>query len=160
SMAALVILINFWRPADEAARTPALGTAEGLLELSEMVPRPSSSSCAAGNSPAPLSEGEGWGEGAARPPPSLSAGTATGTEDTLAYATPQTPWKAWLPWIFLSVFVFIWGLPPVKNFLNQVFAPNIPVPILNDSVQRMPPVVAVPIAEHAIFSFNALSATG
>src|SRR5689334_17457456 len=31
-------------------------------------------------------------------------------------ARPGTPWKAWLPWVFLSVFVFVWGLPPVKNF--------------------------------------------
>src|SRR4029077_11598499 len=26
--------------------------------------------------------------------------------------------KAWMPWILLSVFVFVWGLTPVKAFLN------------------------------------------
>ena len=26
--------------------------------------------------------------------------------------------KAWMPWILLSVFVFAWGLTPVKTFLN------------------------------------------
>jgi lactate permease len=159
SMASLLILMKFWRPAEETVGTPALGTGEGLLGSSGMVPRSSSPSCAAVNSPSPLSRGEGWGEGSA-PPSSLPTETATNAEDTLADTTAHTPWKAWLPWIFLSVFVFIWGLPPVKNFLNQVFAPNIAVPVLNDSVQRMPPVVAVPVAEHAIFSFNALSATG
>ena len=70
------------------------------------------------------------------------------------------PWKAWLPWILLSVFVFLWGLPDVKNSLNGVFAANIPVPWLDNHVQRMPPIVPAPTLEHAIFAFNALSATG
>lgn len=33
---------------------------------------------------------------------------------------------AWTPWIILSVFVFIWGLPPVKAWLNSLFAPPSP----------------------------------
>jgi lactate permease len=69
-------------------------------------------------------------------------------------------WKAWLPWIFLSVFVFLWGLPQVKNNLDRVFAPNLQVPMLHDVIQRMPPVVASPTPEHAIFAGNLLSATG
>jgi lactate permease len=69
-------------------------------------------------------------------------------------------WKAWLPWIFLSVFVFTWGLPPVKSFLNGMFAPVIHVPLLDGAVLRVPPVVAKPTPEPAIFIFNALSATG
>jgi lactate permease len=69
-------------------------------------------------------------------------------------------WKAWLPWIFLSLFVFLSGLPVIKNFLNSVFAPNFHVPLLDDAVLRVPPVVANPTPEHAVFSFNALSATG
>lgn len=75
-------------------------------------------------------------------------------------ATNTSSWKPWLPWIFLSVLVFLWGLPGVKNFLNAVFAPNIAVPWLDNSVQRMPPIVPTPTLEHATFSFNALSATG
>jgi len=58
------------------------------------------------------------------------------------------------------VFVFVWGLPGVKNFLNVLFAPNIPVPWLDNSVQRMPPIGPAPTAEPATFAFNALSATG
>jgi len=65
-----------------------------------------------------------------------------------------------LPWILLSAFVFVWGLPAVKTSLNAVFAPNLPVPWLDYHVQRMPPVVPTPTAEHATFAFNALSATG
>ncbi len=28
--------------------------------------------------------------------------------------------KAWVPWILLSLIVFLWGLPPVKDFLNAI----------------------------------------
>src|SRR4051812_14212890 len=34
--------------------------------------------------------------------------------------------RAWMPWVLLAVFVFVWGLPPVKNWLNSLFAPNYP----------------------------------
>ena len=30
---------------------------------------------------------------------------------------------AWMPWIVLTVFVFIWGQPVVKTWLNGIFAP-------------------------------------
>src|SRR5207237_1307785 len=69
-------------------------------------------------------------------------------------------WKAWLPWILLSIFVFLWGLPQVKAFLNKLFAPDFPVPWLHNRVQRMPEAVPEPRLEPAIFAFNALSATG
>jgi lactate permease len=82
----------------------------------------------------------------------LSTGTLT--------ASDGPAWKAWLPWILLSVFVFIWGLPKFKSFLNNIFAPGIHIPILDRAVLRVPPVVAKPTPEEAIFSFNALSATG
>ncbi len=81
-------------------------------------------------------------------------------------ATPGTPtatgpaWKAWLPWIFLTGFVFCWGINPVKNQLNAWYAPQLPVPFLNLAVQKMPPVVPAPKVETAIFSLNLLSATG
>ena len=68
--------------------------------------------------------------------------------------------RPWLPWIFLSVFVFLWGLPAIKGALNQWFAPSFKMPSLHQLVQRMPPVVAQPALEEAVFSFNFLSATG
>ena len=70
------------------------------------------------------------------------------------------PWKAWLPWIFLSVLVFLWGLPKIKAALNGVFAPAWPMPFLHKMVLKVPPVALQPTAEDAIFNFNALSATG
>ncbi len=69
-------------------------------------------------------------------------------------------WKAWLPWIFLSVFVFVWGLPSTKKFLDGLFAPDIHVPFLDNTVVRMPPVVEQATAEKAVYAFNLLSATG
>ena len=68
--------------------------------------------------------------------------------------------RAWLPWIILSVVVFVWGLPQTKALLDGISLPKIPVPGLDKLVMRMPPVVAKPTAEAAIFSFNWLSATG
>lgn len=83
------------------------------------------------------------------------------TPPTETRTTPGGPaWKAWLPWILLSVFVFLWGLPDVKDFLNSIFAPGIHVPFLHQAVLRVPPVVKTPTPEDAIFSFSALSATG
>lgn len=67
---------------------------------------------------------------------------------------------AWMPWIILSVVVFVWGLPQVKAALNNVSLINITVPYLHNQVLRVPPVVAAPKAEEAVFALNWLSATG
>ncbi|MCR5865435.1 L-lactate permease [Aquincola sp. J276] len=68
--------------------------------------------------------------------------------------------QAWTPWVILTVFVFIWGLPSVKKFLNGIFAPAFPIEGLHRLVQKMPPVVPAPTAESAIYTLNLLSATG
>jgi lactate permease len=76
-------------------------------------------------------------------------------------ATATGPaWKAWLPWIFLTVFVFAWGLPVVKDRLNAWYAPKIPVPLLHKAIEKMPPVAPKPELENALFTLNLLSATG
>ncbi len=69
-------------------------------------------------------------------------------------------WKAWFPWLCLSLFVFAWGLPEVKRTLNRIYAPNFAVPSLHLGVTKMPPVVAKPELEPALFAFNLPSATG
>jgi lactate permease len=68
--------------------------------------------------------------------------------------------RAWLPWIILSVFVFLWGIPQVKAFLDGLSVVRVPVPGLDRLVLRVPPVVARETAEGAVFSFNWLSFTG
>lgn len=68
--------------------------------------------------------------------------------------------RAWTPWIILTVFVFIWGLPPVKEYFNSLFAPKFPMDGLHNQIMRMPPVVPKAVPEAAVYVFNLLSATG
>src|SRR5205823_218626 len=46
---------------------------------------------------------------------------------------PGPGWRAWLPWIFLSIFVFAWGWPAVKTFLNGLFDPKFNLPYLHNA---------------------------
>ncbi len=93
--------------------------------------------------------------------------------------------RAWVPWLVLSVFVFLWGVPQVKDFLNGVSQEkrvvvvdgkeqteavplawsgytklDIPVMGLHERVEKVPPVVAKAQTEKAIYVLNWLSATG
>ena len=65
-----------------------------------------------------------------------------------------------MPWAVLSVFVFIWGLPPVKNALNGIFAPSFPIDGLHQLIEKVPPVVPKAAKEGAVYTLNLLSATG
>ena len=68
--------------------------------------------------------------------------------------------RAWTPWILLTVFVFIWGLPQVKKALDGLAMARVAVPWLDQAVVRVPPVVVKPEPEAAVFVLNGLSATG
>lgn len=68
--------------------------------------------------------------------------------------------QAWMPWILLSIFVFLWGLPGWKTFLNNISIFNIPVYHLHNVVYRVPPVAPKPSPEAAVFTLNWLSAAG
>lgn len=83
-----------------------------------------------------------------------------GEEASVRVPSPGESLKAWMPWVLLCVFVFLWGLPAVKKFLDGLSVFRIPVAYLHEAVIRVPPVVPVPKAEEAIFSLNWLSATG
>jgi lactate permease len=74
-------------------------------------------------------------------------------------AVSRSYWSAWMPWVFLTVFVFAWGLPPVKRELNTL-TPHWEVPGLHLAVIRTAPVVPKPTPEEARFDFVWLSATG
>ena len=67
---------------------------------------------------------------------------------------------AWAPWGILCVVVGIWGTDTFKQFANSIFAPAFPVEGLHNLVQKVPPVVAAPLAEPAVFTFAFLSYTG
>ena len=68
--------------------------------------------------------------------------------------------KAWLPWIVLSLLVFVWGLKQFNKPVDKATTINIPVAGLDKVVQRIPPVVAKPTAEPAVFKLNWAAATG
>jgi lactate permease len=85
--------------------------------------------------------------------------------------------RAWLPWLVLSICVFCWGTYTGKKLMNtpekafpsmsawrtppsKITNPQFPVIGLNKLSQRMPPVVAKPAPEAAVFGFNWVSATG
>jgi lactate permease len=78
--------------------------------------------------------------------------------------------RAWIPFLILSVFVFLWGYKPVKDYMNVHTTPawltaegkpnggwNTP---LHRKISRDKPVVPKPTPEGAKFPFIWLSATG
>jgi lactate permease len=74
---------------------------------------------------------------------------------------------AWMPWVFLSVAVFCWGLPAVKATLDgrllpkSVVAPELSVPRLDGRIAKVPPAAREPFEiERAVYRFNWLSAAG
>lgn len=98
---------------------------------------------------------------------------------------PADVFRAWLPWFLMSLLVFVWGVPEVKETLNGLTfglqevvsdensttqlipailkhptKPEFPIPLLHNGVIRTPPVVAEPVAEKAVFVLNWLTATG
>jgi lactate permease len=68
--------------------------------------------------------------------------------------------KAWLPWLVLSVVVFAWGYPEFSKWLDALTTIKLAVPGLNNFVFRVPPVAIRPVAEGAIFTLNWITATG
>jgi lactate permease len=84
--------------------------------------------------------------------------------------------RAWMPWVFLSIFVMAWGIGPIKSILSSgpILAAAFDVPGLHRIVYRDYPVESAPAdrtrladpqykssrAEPARFTFNWLSATG
>jgi lactate permease len=98
--------------------------------------------------------------------PSVSGGSGP---EIHSYSFGQT-FKAWLPFLILSVFVFLWGYKPVKTWMNVHTTPAFltadgkprggwETPIHN-KISRDKPVVAKPTQEGAKFPFIWLSATG
>lgn len=68
--------------------------------------------------------------------------------------------RAWLPWIILSVCVFLWGIPEAKAWLDGMWVERFPISGLHNLVQKVPPVVARAVTEAATYNLNLLSATG
>lgn len=67
---------------------------------------------------------------------------------------------AWIPWVLLSLLVFLCGVPDVKKWLNEVSSFQFEIAGLHTRIQRAPPVVPVIKAEDAVYKLNWLSASG
>jgi lactate permease len=67
---------------------------------------------------------------------------------------------AWMPWLILCIVLGVWGTTGVRTFLNGIFAPAFPIEGLHLLIQRVPPVVAMPAPEAAVFTFTFLSYSG
>lgn len=93
-------------------------------------------------------------------PAEVQANPTAATPATSTTTVTGPAWKAWIPWLCLTVFVFAWGMPFVKNQLNAWYAPKFEVPFLHKAVEKVPPVAPHPEPENAIFTLNLLSATG
>lgn len=92
--------------------------------------------------------------------------------------------RAWMPWVILTVFVFIWGLPEFKKAIdvrpvvsadgqavldaagkpkmgnNDFTAPVFKFEGIHDKIEKVPPVVAKPHKEQAIYKLNWFTTTG
>ena len=67
---------------------------------------------------------------------------------------------AWVPWMILTVFVFVWGIPQFKAMVDGISVFKFPMEGLHNLVEKVPPVVAKPTKEGAVYVLNHLSATG
>jgi lactate permease len=68
--------------------------------------------------------------------------------------------KAWMPWLVLCAVVFAWGNPQLSHWTDSLTTLKFNVAGLHNFIQRVPPVVARPTAEPAVFTLNWLTATG
>ena len=101
--------------------------------------------------------------------------TFDGRLTTRSYSNAQIT-RAWMPFVILSVFVLLWGLPSIKLAMNRTTTPAFTVvlpngkirpgppgwdvPYLHNAIYRAEPVVPKPTPEAARYDFNWLSATG
>jgi lactate permease len=92
----------------------------------------------------------------------FKGGQDTAATESVAYThhSRSAVFKAWLPWLILSVLVFLWGVPEWKKMLDGLSVFKYEWPNLHLMVQKMPPVAPHPEAEKAIYTLNWLSATG
>jgi len=93
-----------------------------------------------------------------------SAEAAAQALEAPRYSTGQIV-KAWSPFLILTAMVTIWSIAPFKARFAaggalEHWVLKIPVPSLDQLVQKMPPIVPVPTGYEAVYKFDAVSATG
>ena len=93
-----------------------------------------------------------------------SAEAAAQAVDAPCYSTGQII-KAWSPFLILTAMVTVWSIKPFKGLFAaggplEHWVLKLPVPGLDQLVQKMPPIVPSPSAYEAVYKFDAVSATG
>ena len=73
--------------------------------------------------------------------------------------SPRQVFLAWAPYLLLVIFVLLWGIEPVKTWLNAPTA-TFGWPGLHNQILRVPPVVSKVSPYPALFTLNWLSASG
>ena len=91
--------------------------------------------------------------------------------------------RAWMPWVILTVFVFVWGLPEFKKAVDTVpvvensqpvldakgqpkragntfFAPVFKFEDIHEKIEKVPPVVTKVKKEEAAYKLNWFTTTG
>jgi lactate permease len=83
------------------------------------------------------------------------------TENRIAVRrhTPAAVLKGWSPFLLASVFIFIFGLPAINRQLSFE-ALKQPMPLLHNSVLKVPPVAPSPTPEAAIADLNVIALPG
>ena len=77
-----------------------------------------------------------------------------------AKPTNAQVWRALTPWIIVCALLLVWGTGWFKAAVNPIFTWNYPVEGLHNLINKVPPVVAKPTKEGAVFAFTYLSFTG
>jgi lactate permease len=90
----------------------------------------------------------------------FASGEPDRSKDVRPNHSRRAIFQAWLPWLILSLVVFVWGLPQVKSWIDHFTLVRLPIPGLDQLVLRMPPVVPAGQPQSAVFEFNWLSASG
>ena len=90
----------------------------------------------------------------------VDRGRRTTAESEVHRHTPREVFRAWVPWMILTVALLVWGVPEISAFLNRLATVRIEVPGLHNMVERLPPAVAVARLQPAIFNLNWLAAAG
>ena len=89
-----------------------------------------------------------------------SVGTMPAKTSSTAPVTTAEMWRGLLPWIIVCIVLLVWGSDWFKVPMNKLFIVNYPVEGLHNLISKVPPVVAKPTAEGAVFSFTYLTYTG
>ncbi|HVZ64506.1 MAG TPA: L-lactate permease [Lacunisphaera sp.] len=74
--------------------------------------------------------------------------------------TGRAVFRAWSPWLILTLVVLVWALPVTKAALKGVWETTIAIPALHNVVLKAPPLVTEFKPEAALYTLNLLSATG